>query len=281
MARPEFGRFGVWLRGTDYTPELAAGLEDLGYGTLWVGGSPDGDLRSVERLLAATSRVTVATGIVNIWKDDAATVGASFRRIEEAYPGRFVLGIGAGHRESTGDRYDKPYTALQRYLDVLDAEGVPQDQRVLAALGPRTLRLAADRAAGAHPYFTAPNHTRQAREILGEGPLLAPEQKVALESSPPKARALARASLGFYIGLANYAANFRRMGFTDDDLADGGSDRMVDSLIAHGTPEAVCDGLTAHLSAGADHVAVQLLVSEGADLLTGYRTLAAALGLPG
>lgn len=279
MARPEFGKFGVWLRDTDYTPELAAALEDLGYGTLWVGGSPDGDLRSVERLLAATSRVTVATGIVNIWKDDPATVGASFRRVEEAYPGRFVLGIGAGHREATA-AYDKPYSALQRYLDVLDAEGVPHDRRVLAALGPKTLRLAADRAAGAHPYFTTPNHTRQAREILGTGPLLAPEQKVVLESSLPKARALARASLGFYLGLSNYVANFRRMGFTDDDFADGGSDHLVDSLIAHGTPEAVRDGLTAHLSAGADHVAIQLLVPDGADFLTGYRTLAAALGFP-
>lgn len=277
MTRPNVGEVGVWLRYQDYTPEFAAALEELGYGTLWLGGSPDGDLKVVERVLNATTKVTVATGIVNIWKDDAATVGASFRRIEAAHPGRFILGIGAGHREQIGDRYVRPYSALERYLDALDSEGVPRDQRVLAALGPRVLRLAADRAAGAHPYFTTPQHTREARELIGEGPLLAPEQKVILEENPAKARALARPALGFYKGAVNYARNFRRMGFGDDDLAGEGSDRLVDALFAYGTPAAIRTRVGEHLSAGADHVCLQLLPAPGADLLSGYQALAAEL----
>lgn len=277
MTRPSVGEVGVWLRATDYTPETAAALEELGYGTLWAGGSPDGDLKIVERLLSATTKVTVATGIVNVWKDDAATVGASFRRIEAAHPGRFLLGIGAGHREQMGDRYVRPYSVVEKYVDELDSEGVPRDRLVLAALGPRMLRLAADRSAGAHPYFTTPGHTRYAREIMGEGPLLAPEQKVVLAESPAEGRAVGRQSLGFYIRAENYRANFRRMGFGDDDIAGEGSDRLVDALIAHGTPAAIHTRVGEHLSAGADHVGLQLLTSPGADLLAGYRTLAAEL----
>ncbi|MEV5407361.1 LLM class F420-dependent oxidoreductase [Thermopolyspora sp. NPDC052614] len=277
MTRPSVGEVGVWLRFGDYTPELAASLEELGYGTLWVGGSPDGDLKIVDRLLNATSKVTVATGIVNIWKDDPATVGASFRRIDAAHPGRFILGIGAGHREQIGEQYVRPYSALESYLDALDSEGVPPDQRALAALGPRVLQLSAARSAGAHPYFTTPEHTRTARELIGPGPLLAPEQKVILDENPAQARALARRSLNFYKGVANYVANFRRMGFGEDDLAGEGSDRLVDALIAHGSPAAVRARVGEHLSAGADHVAVQVLTQPGADPLPGYRALAAEL----
>src|SRR5690606_38853620 len=275
MTRPNVGEIGVWLRYQDFTPEFASALEELGYGTLWLGGSPDGHLQDVERVLNATSKVAVATGIVNIWKDDAATVAASFRRIEAAHPGRFLLGIGAGHREQIGDRYVRPYEKLVQYLDVLDAEGVPQDQRVLAALGPRVMRLAADRAAGAHPYFTDPGHTREARTILGAGPLLAPEQKAILVTDPAQARSIARPTLGFSKSAVNYPNNFRRMGYTDEDLAGEGSDRLVDGLFAYGTPAAVAARVREHLSAGADHVCVQLLPAAGQDLLDGYRTLAA------
>lgn len=277
MTRPNLGEVGVWLRYTDFTPEVAAALEELGYGTLWLGGSPDGDLQIADRLLNATTKVTVATGIVNIWKDDPATVGASFRRIEAAHPGRFVLGIGAGHREQIGERYTRPYEALVAYLDALDAEGVPQDQRVLAALGPRVLQLSAARTAGAHPYFTTPEHTRTARELLGPDPLLAPEQKIILDENPAQARALGRQALKFYKSAVNYRNNFRRMGFGEDDLAGDGSDRIVDALIAHGTPAGVRARIGEHLAAGADHVAVQVLTPPGGDPLPGYRALAAEL----
>jgi probable F420-dependent oxidoreductase len=181
---PELGRFGVWRRDADLSPGLAAALEKLGYGAVWVGGSPSGDLSVPDVLLAATRDLVVATGIVNIWQDDAATVATSYHRLEGRYPGRFLLGIGAGHREQSS-RYVRPYEALQRYLDVLDAAEVPGERRVLAALGPRVLRLAAARAAGAHPYFTTPAHTREARAVLGPGRLLAPEQNAgALRRRP-------------------------------------------------------------------------------------------------
>jgi probable F420-dependent oxidoreductase len=190
---PQLGRYGVWGRDVELSPDLAAGLEQLGYGTVWVGGSPSGDLSVPDLLLAATEELVVATGIVNIWQDDAATVARSYHRLEGRYPGRFVLGIGAGHREAT-DEYVKPYDALQRYLDILDGAEVPVGRRVLAALGPRVLRLAAERAAGAHPYFTTPDHTREARGVLGPDRVLAPEQKAVLDADPAAARALARRS---------------------------------------------------------------------------------------
>jgi probable F420-dependent oxidoreductase len=276
---PTLGRLGVWRRDVELTPDLAAALEHLGYGTVWVGGSPSGDLSVPDTLLAATRDLVVATGIVNIWKDDAAVVATSFHRLEGRYPGRFLLGIGAGHREQGRD-YVRPYEALQRYLDVLDTGGVPAPRRVLAALGPRVLRLAAERAAGAHPYFTTPGHTREARAVLGPDRLLAPEQKVVLEADPDVARELARPVLSMYLGLQNYVNNFRRMGFTDADFTDGGSDRLVDALIAHGDAATVARRIVEHLDAGADHVAVQLLTAPGADPLDGYTQLAGVLTPP-
>jgi probable F420-dependent oxidoreductase len=273
---PQLGRYGVWRRDVDLSPELAAALEHLGYGTVWVGGSPSGDLAVPDVLLAATKDLVVATGIVNIWKDDAATVARSYHRLEGRYPGRFLLGIGAGHREQFGE-YVRPYEALRQYLDVLDAAEVPVERRVLAALGPRVLRLAAERSAGAHPYFTTPDHTREARDVLGPDNVLAPEQKVVLDPDPAAARELARPMLTMYLGLTNYVNNFRRMGFTDSDFADGGSDRLVDALVAHGDPATVAGRIVEHLDAGADHVAVQLLTPPGADPLDGYAELARVL----
>ena len=171
----ELGQAGIWRHPSGLTPELAAEAEALGYGAIWVGGSPPGDLGVVERLLDMTERIVVATGIVNVWQDDAATVGASYHRITARHPGRFLLGLGIGHPEAT-QRYRQPYATLVSYLDRLDDLKVPAEGRVLAALGPRVLRLSAERAAGAHPYLVTPEHTRQARQILGDGPLLAPEQ---------------------------------------------------------------------------------------------------------
>ena len=274
----ELGRIGVWRAATQLSPELAGTLERLGYGAIWVGGSPDGDLRLAEQLLDATTTLTVATGIVNIWKDQAGPVAASYHRIEARHPGRFLLGIGVGHPEATGARYAKPYEALVRYLEELDAAQVPIRRRVLAALGPKVLRLSGERAAGAHPYLTTPEHTRKAREILGSGVLLAPEQKVVLEIDPVRARSIGRPVVANpYLGLVNYTNNLRSLGYTDADLADGGSDRLIDALVCHGDAGTVAAGATQHLNAGADHVAVQLLTSPGEDPVNGFTALARAL----
>jgi len=273
----ELGRYGVWHGAQHYGPELAAGLEQAGYGTLWLGSSPEAGLRDAEVLLAATSSVAVGTSIVNIWKSPAADVAASYHRLEDEHPGRFLLGVGIGHREATGE-YRSPYRTIVGYLDELDDAKVPADRRAPAALGPKVLQLAGARTAGALPYLTTPEHTREARRILGGGVLLAPEQMVVLETDTDIARATARDRLGPYLQLSNYAASFQRLGFGADDFADGGSDRLVDAMVLHGSAVEVAEGLKAHLEAGADHVAIQLLGHEGIDLLPGYEALATVLG---
>ncbi|VDR37441.1 methylenetetrahydromethanopterin reductase [Tsukamurella paurometabola] len=252
------GELGIWRGATQVDGAFATRAEELGYGTLWLGGSPGGDLAVVDPLLEATRNLVVATGILNIWQDDARAAAAAFHRIEKLFPGRFVLGIGAGHREATAD-YRTPYQALVDYLDVLAAEGVPAERTVLAALGPKVLRLAADRTAGAHPYLTSPEHTRRAREILGAGVLLAPEQKVVLDEDDARGRETGRKTVDFYLRLRNYVANLRRLGFDDADLERPGSDRLIDVLAVHGDGDAIAAGVRAHLDAGADHVAVQAL----------------------
>jgi probable F420-dependent oxidoreductase len=278
-ARDHLGRFGIWRGSGQVTPEFAAELERLGFGTLWLGGSPSGQLTAPEQVLDATTTLTVATSIVNMWQDDAHVVAASFARVEARHPGRFLLGVGAGHREAT-QQYARPYETLARYVDVLLGDGVPADSLVLAALGPKVLRLAAERTAGAIPYLVTPEHTRWARAILGAGPLLAPEQKAVLEADPGRARAIGRPRVqNPYLGLVNYTSNLRRLGWSDEDLSDGGSDALIDALVAHGSGEQVAAQLTEHLDAGADHVCVQLLTAPDADLLDGYRKLAQALAL--
>ncbi|MET9317503.1 LLM class F420-dependent oxidoreductase [Kribbella sp. NPDC003505] len=273
----ELGRYGVWHGAQHYGPELAAGLEQAGYGTLWLGSSPEAGLRDAEVLLAATSSVAVGTSIVNIWNSPAADVAASYHRLEDEHPGRFLLGVGIGHREATGE-YRSPYRTIVGYLDELDEAKVPADRRALAALGPKVLQLAGARTAGALPYLTTPEYTREARRMLGGGVLLAPEQMIVLETDPDIARATARDRLASYLQLSNYTASFQRLGFTPDDFADGGSDRLVDAMVLHGSAVEVAEGLKAHLEAGADHVAIQLLGHEGIDLLPGYEALATVLG---
>ena len=268
---------GVWARADRLSPPLAAELEKLGYGALWIGGSPPADLAVPEQLLAATEEIVVATGIVNIWNSPADEVARSYHRLARRFPGRFLLGIGVGHPEATGDRYRRPYEALVEYLDALDDADVPRADRALAALGPKVLRLAADRTAGAHPYLTTPEHTRAARELLGAGPLIAPEQHVVLDRDVARARRVARGALAGYLGMANYRNSWLRLGFTEDDLANGGSDRLVDALVAHGDAPAVAARLREHLDAGADHVCLQLILAPGADPRPGYRELATAL----
>jgi probable F420-dependent oxidoreductase len=269
------GRIGMW-RGGKISSELAAEVESLGYSTIWVGSSPAEDLADIERLLGATSTIAVATGIVNIWQADPAVTAESYHRLEAGHPGRFLLGIGAGHREATKE-FTKPYTALVEYLDVLDAQSVPLDRRVLAALGPRVLELAGERTAGAHPYLTTPEHTREARAILGPDKLLAPEQKIVFAPDREQARKIGDETLGYYLVLQNYVANLRRLGYTDEDLAGRGSDRLFDGLFLYGDPAKIAEGVQAHLDAGADHVAVQVV--GGADPVPAFRALARELGL--
>jgi probable F420-dependent oxidoreductase len=285
----ELGRFGVFtmdprssfidLGMAVVTPEQAQEIERLGYSTLWISGAR-AELLFAEPLLESTTALKVATGIVNIWTADAKTVAESFHRINTAYPSRFVLGIGAGHPEHT-EQYRKPYDALVDYLDELDEYGVPANQRVLAALGPRVLGLAAERTAGVHPYNTTPEHTAQAREIIGPNALLAPEHMVVLPiADAEEARAIGRKVLKTYnyLNLTNYLNNFKRLGFTDADLTPPGSDKFVDALVAHGTADDIADRLGEHLRAGADHVVIQVL--GGTDrLLPTLTELGGALGL--
>lgn len=277
--RDRLGQWGIWRGGYQLTADLAASIEEYGFGALWVGSSPDGDLALVDELLAATRTLTVGTSIINIWKDDPHLVARSFARVQQRHPGRFVLGVGAGHPEAT-QHYQRPYETLASYVETLLDDGVPRDALVLAALGPRVLRLAAGRAAGAIPYLVPPEHTRLAREILGPAPLLAPEQKAVLDTDEARARALGRGRVRSpYLGLVNYTSNLRRFGWTDADLTGGGSDALVDALVAHGTPDEVAAQLARHLEAGADHVAVQVLTEPDADPRPGYRQLAQALKL--
>jgi probable F420-dependent oxidoreductase len=274
----ELGQYGIFRGVTKLSPEQAAQLEQLGYGALWIGGSPDGDLRKIEELLDATKTITVATGIVNTWKDDPATVGASYHRIEAKHPGRFLLGVGVGHPEATGARYSKPYEALVTYMDGLDEAGVPVERRLLAALGPKVLKLSADRSLGAHPYRVPVEHTARARGILGPDVLLAPEHKVVMEADPTAARLIGRPAVDKpYLGLVNYTNNLRTLGFDDSDLLNGGSDRLIDALVAHGEPAAVVAKLNGHLEAGANHVPINLLTDGDADPMPGWTALAGAL----
>jgi probable F420-dependent oxidoreductase len=287
---PGYGRIGIWsigLRADDPArrgdiAEAAAELEELGYGTIWVGGSPSP--AHVVPLLRATSRITVATGILSIWQHEAADVAAQRAELNRAHPGRFVLGLGVSHSHLAG-QYHRPYSAMRDYLSALDAapEPVPADGRVLAALGPRMLELSRDRAAGAHPYLVTVEHTATARDVLGEHALLAPELKVVLDPDLERARRTARDYLGFYLPMPNYTNNLLRLGFAEDDFRDGGSDRLVDALFALGDAEAIAERVDAYLSAGADHLAIQVVTDQPADALPRreWRRLAEALPLTG
>jgi probable F420-dependent oxidoreductase len=274
-SKPDLGRFGSFGRGV--TPQQAKEIEALGYGAVWVGGSPPAELAWVEPILAATTTLQVATGIVNIWTAPAKPVADSFHRIDKAYPGRFLLGIGVGHPEAHTE-YRKPYDALVDYLNQLDEYGVPANRRVVAALGPRVLKLSAQHSAGAHPYLTTPEHTARARELIGPSAFLAPEHKVVLTTDADNAREVGRKALNVYLNLANYLNNWKRLGFSDDDVAKPGSDRLVDSVVAYGTTDAIAARLREHLDAGADHVPVQVL-TRSENLVPALAELAGALGL--
>jgi probable F420-dependent oxidoreductase len=280
MTQPNLGKYGVFGHYSLWKQLSAAQLqevESLGYGAIWAGGSPPAELDWIEPILGATENLQLATGIVNIWTAEAGPTSESFHRIEAAYPGRFLLGIGVGHPEAHTE-YKKPYDALTEYLDKLDEYGVPKDRRVVAALGPQVLKLSARRSAGAHPYLTTPEHTAQARELIGPEAFLAPEHKVVLTTDAAQARAVGRKALEIYLNLANYLNNWKRLGFTDADVAKPGSDALVDAVVAHGSTEAIAARLKQHLDAGANHVPVQVLT--GTDkLVAALADLAGPLGL--
>lgn len=275
------GRTGIWLNPHHVpdpaeVPAAAAELEALGYGTLWIGGSPSHDLGVPAAALDATRTLTVATGVATIWDGPADALAARYHELAGRHPDRFVLGLGASHA-ALAPAYAKPFSAMVAFLDELDAAGVPASARVLAALGPKMLALSATRAAGSHPYLVTPEHTRQAREILGSGPLLAPEQKVVLSTDPDEARAVGRRRLAGYLALPNYVHSLDRLGFGADDLADGGSDRLVDALVAWGDADAIAARVAEHRAAGADHVALQVLTADNHLPLAEWRALAPAV----
>jgi probable F420-dependent oxidoreductase len=285
------GTIGVWTSSRQWPSDpaaiadAAAELERLGFGALWLGSST-ADLALPETILGATSSLVVATGVIDIWTNPAHTVGESHRRLRGRFSDRFLLGLGSGHAlvaEAAGQKYERPLAALTRYLDEFDAgpDPAPANERVLAALGPKALQLSAARSLGAHTYLVTPEYTASARKVLGPQPLLAPEQKVVLISDPTQARALAREWLALYLQLPNYLNNLRRLGFDDEDLAAGGSDRLVDGVVAWGSSDAITSRVRAHLDAGADHVALQVLSADEPSTLpvAGWRRTAEWLNL--
>ncbi|MEU1737186.1 LLM class F420-dependent oxidoreductase [Streptosporangium sp. NPDC020145] len=290
------GQVGVWhpLFGRGEAAAVrrtAAAIEGLGYGALWFGEAPGtrDAFATSGILLAATERVVVGTGIANIWVRDATAMAAGAVAYGEAYPGRFALGIGVSHAPLVSQRghdYARPLAAMSAYLDAMDAvtgelpfAAEPPTPRLLAALRPRMLELARDKADGAHPYFVPPEHTVLARKILGDGPLLAPEQAVVLETDPAEARRIAREHMAGYLKLPNYVNNLLHLGYGEDDLTDGGSDRLVDAIVAWGDVETVAARVRAHLDAGADHVALQPLPVDLDGAVVQLAELAPALGV--
>ena len=290
----QLGTTGIWTTQLDTFPaaqaqEAVAELEELGFGTLWFGEAVGREaLTKAGLLLAATKRIVIATGIANIYGRDPVTMAAAQKTLAEAYPNRFLLGLGVSHvplvEQLRGHRYDKPVSTMRAYLDSMDQapyRAYPPSSkplRVLAALGPKMLRLSGERADGAHPYNTTPKHTAQARELLGAGPLLCPEQAVVLETNPVKARDIARKFLAIYLTLPNYTNNFLRLGFQEADFANGGSDKLIDAIISWGDLKTVLNRIKEHHSAGADHVCLQVLTNDPKTLpLREYRELAAAI----
>ncbi|MFD2471056.1 TIGR03620 family F420-dependent LLM class oxidoreductase [Amycolatopsis silviterrae] len=253
--------YGVWQVGAFTTPAMAAEIEELGYSGLWLGG-PGVDLAGIDELLAATESLVVGSSVVNVWRGDPSVLAASYQRVTSRFPGRFVLGIGAGHREQSVG-YERPMDAVRRFLDGLDAGEVPVSGRVLAALGPKMLELASERAGGVVPYLVPPAHTRVAREALGASGFVAPEQKVVLDADVERAREVARPRVEHpYLGLVNYTSNLRRLGYSEADLAGAGSDRLIDDLVALGDVASVVRRLGEHATAGADHVVVQVVTGK-------------------
>jgi probable F420-dependent oxidoreductase len=289
------GKVGAWLGLLNFQPanaerEIVSEIEELGYGSIWIGESPTGKeiLSHAGLLLSASSRIVVATGIANIWARDPLAMETGARTLGEAYPGRFILGMGVSHSplvQTRGHAYERPVSRMRAFLEQMDFEReyhlpAPPERvpRILAALRPAMLELAAELTDGAHPYFVPVEHTRRAREILGPGKLLIPEQGVLLETDPTVARQAAREHAAFYLGATNYVESLRSLGWTDADLAGGGSDALLDAIVAWGDEDAILARIRAHFDAGADHVCIQPVTADRHDIgLAQLRQLAPAL----
>lgn len=287
---PSLAGTGIWsgaLRGGDpqATAAAAAELEALGYSALWlpdVGGDVFG---AVDNLLGATTSTTIATGILNLWMHTAEETAAQHASLTAQHGRRFLVGIGVSHaplidRKLEAGTYRQPMAQTRAYLDALDVADVPLavEDRALAALGPKMLELAATRTAGVHPYLVTPEHTRIAREAVGPDAIVATEQGVVLESDTERARTIARANLALYFTLPNYTNNWRRLGFSEDEIANGGSDRLIDALVAWGDEDAIALRIQEHRDAGASHVCIQVLTDSPAALpLEQWRALAPVL----
>jgi probable F420-dependent oxidoreductase len=285
---------GIWTGALDAAPaaqaqELAAELEALGYGAIWLPEVAGRDVMvHLALLLSATERLVGATGIASIWARDAVTMTGGVKGLTEAFPERVLLGLGVSHHTLVeglrGHTYEPPLASMRAYLDAMDASPYTAFRpktpvhRVVAALGPKMLALSAEKTDGAHTYLVPPEHTERARKELGAGPLLCAEQAVLLETDPERARQIGRAHTAVYVRLPNYQNNLKRLGFTDEDFADGGSDRVVDAIVAWGDEQAVLDRVKAHFDAGADHVCVQALTESPRDVPAAqWRALAPAL----
>ena len=285
---------GVWTGALDVVPaaqarELAVELEELGYGAVWLPEVAGRDVFvHLALLLASTTKLVGATGIANIWGRDAVTMTGAAKGLAEAFPERALVGLGVSHQNLVeglrGHNYDKPLSAMRTYLEKMDSSPyiamrpTTPMRRVLAALGPKMLELAGEKADGAHPYFVPPEHTAFARSTMGEGPLLCPEQAVLLETDPEKARAIGRSHTQIYCAQPNYVNNLKRLGFTDEDVAGGGSDKLVDAIVAWGSVDDVVTRVQAHFDAGADHVCIQALAPTMREVPTDqWRELAPAL----
>jgi probable F420-dependent oxidoreductase len=294
MRRMDLGRVGLWTYHLDFQPlpvviEAVTELEALGYPTLWLPEVAGRDVFvSAAMLLGATERLNIATGIATIYARDPLAMAATWKTLTEAFPERFLLGLGVSHQVAVEGlrkhEYAKPLTAMREYLDEMDVAPYlsrppsTEPRRALAALGPKMLALAAERTVGAHPYLVPVEHTAIAREILGPDAWLMPEQMAVLERDRAAAHEIARRTVATYLGLPNYLNNLRRLGFGDDDFADGGSDRLVDAIVVCGDEETIRARVDEHHAAGANHVCVQVLPAELTDLpIDGWRRLAPAL----
>lgn len=279
------GRIGIWsleLRFGDHgeAAEAASELDELGYAAIWVPGGVGGDLTGdLDRLLAATRTMTIATGILNIWKHEPAGVAEWWQTLEHTRQPRVLLGLGVSHAHVIGEAYKKPLAAMRDYLGLLDAAGLPEQARCLAALGPKMLELARERTAGVHPYLITPAHTALAREAVGPDRLVAPEQGVILEQDPVRAREIGRAALAHYKSYPNYRNSWERLGFSEQEI-DSVSDRLVDALFAWGAPEAIAQRIDEHFAAGANHVCIQAITGAGVSVAAArpiWRELAKSL----
>ncbi|HET9073368.1 MAG TPA: TIGR03620 family F420-dependent LLM class oxidoreductase [Solirubrobacteraceae bacterium] len=277
----ELGLYGIWTSfhaiGEENAPAAAKVAQDLGYGTFWVGGSPR--LASLRPALEVTDSITVGTSIVNVWQYEPAELCAEFHALEADFPGRVIVGIGIGHPEATSE-YEKPLTKMTGFLDGIAASPapIPAERMIIAALGPRMLDLSGARSLGTIPYFTPPEHTGAARERLALPALVAPELAMVLDEDRPRAAATARRYAELYLGLANYTTNLKRFGFSDTDIAAGGSDRLMNTIVPQGSAAALAEHVAAHRAAGADHVCIQTLGGPGVPEAD-WAAMASALGL--